>query len=187
VFGSWRCCDFGITLATKFELRNQTITDVIITFWRFRSTANKRIAYVAFFARTNWDVIVYATTSVQAARAGARILTLLIDAGKTGLAFGVDSAFGSAIRRHADERRRARTTRYTVYVSALRVRAARRRYARIRWWLLLRSRKGRCKLIRMFYRRATWGRIALNFREVLRQFQDRSMKTNRLRHDEFRW
>lgn len=88
--------------------------------------AEERISGVAWRAAADWIVIYHLTIGVQAARADARILAALNDAGLVLGAVRADDAFGTAGRRTADVIRLASADGVIVHHTTVAVRTARR-------------------------------------------------------------
>ena len=106
--------------------------DSLFLTWRWPSDASsERISGVAWLAAAHRVVVDDATDGVEAAHVQAGVAALLADAGVQAGAVGADDALGSAVGRRADVRRPAGADGTTAGVTALGVRSARRRAARV--------------------------------------------------------
>ena len=95
-------------------------------------TLNKGVSRVAGQAHAARRVADHAALGALAARAGARVPALLVDARQLGRAFRVRHALGAAVRRRPSEARDARARGLVTGHPALGIRATGRRPARLR-------------------------------------------------------
>jgi len=93
----------------------------------------ERITGLSLATATNRTVIDDLASRVQSARATARISAFLVDAGESLGALGAHYTLRPALRRRTDIALQARAHSVVVLRSALAVRSARRRLARIAW------------------------------------------------------
>ena len=98
----------------------------------YREASGKRISGVTRLATTYGTVVYHLASSVKAARAWARVNTLLIHASFILGTFGAHDTLRSASRGTSGIVRKARTNSLSVYFAALTVRTTRARLA----WIL---------------------------------------------------
>lgn len=97
-----------------------------------KRACRQRVATVAGQARTGRRMVHHPAVRVDAARAGARVAALVVDAGAGAVTVRVGNALGPAARvRVARVLRQARARPGAVALAANRVGAARRRVARL--------------------------------------------------------